>query len=67
MRKSEVEIGALYIAKISNRLVTIRIHNESMYGGWNAKNTVTGRWVRIKSAAKLRERVYPEGSENFSA
>lgn len=65
MRKSEVEIGGLYIAKISNKLTTVRIHNESMYGGWNAKNEATGRWIRIKSAAKLRGRAYPDGSANF--
>lgn len=57
MLKRQVVIGAVYTAKVSGKVVKVRIHNESMYGGWNAKNLATGRWIRIKSAAKLRERI----------
>jgi hypothetical protein len=57
MRKAQVKIGASYIAKVSNRLVTVRLDSVCGYGGWNATNLVTGRTVHIKSAAKLRSEV----------
>ena len=57
MRKHEVKIGGKYRAKISNKLTTVQITGESPYGGWSAKNLVTGRTIRIKSGAKLREEV----------
>jgi hypothetical protein len=57
MKKSEVRVGAYYLAKISGRLATVRIDSESPYGGWTATNTATGRKVRIKTAARLRRAV----------
>lgn len=57
MRKKDVEIGAVYTAKVSNKIVQVRIGKPSSLGGWNATNLSTGRSIRIKSAAKLRERV----------
>jgi hypothetical protein len=54
MLKKDVNIGSTYTAKISNRLVPVTLTAESPYGGWNGTNTVTGKAVRIKSAAKLR-------------
>jgi hypothetical protein len=58
MRKKEVEIGAVYTAKISGNVVKVRILGVSPYGsGWAAQNLSTGRSVHIKSARKLRERV----------
>jgi hypothetical protein len=56
MRKNEVEIGGVYAAKVSGRIVSIRIERESPYGGWNATNLATGRTVRVRSAARLRWR-----------
>jgi hypothetical protein len=57
MKKSEVQIGATYVAKVSGKLAHVRIVSESQYGGWNAVNTLTKREVRIKSAARLRRKV----------
>jgi hypothetical protein len=48
MKKRDVEIGGVYLAKISGRLTTVRIVSESVYGGWEAVNTATGRSVRIR-------------------
>lgn len=56
MRKNEVEIGGTYHAKVSGRVVVVRIDRESPYGGWEATNTATGRAVRIRTAARLRGR-----------
>ena len=57
MKKAEVEIRGVYVAKVSGRLVTVRLESESLYGGWDATNLATGRAVRIKSAARLRREV----------
>lgn len=54
MLKKDVSIGSTYTAKISNRLVPVTLNAEAPSGGWTATNTVTGKVVRIKSAAKLR-------------
>lgn len=57
MKKSDVEIGATYTAKISGTVVPVKILGVHNFGGWLARNTKTGRSVRIKSAQKLRSRV----------
>jgi hypothetical protein len=71
MKRSEIEGGKTYIAKVSGRLVSVRIERDRgtrqsgvLYGrsfgardihdGWDAINTVTGRAIHIKTAAKLR-------------
>lgn len=57
MKKSEVVIGAHYVAKVSGKLAVVRIVSESQYGGWDAINTETNRDVRIRGAARLRRRI----------
>lgn len=57
MKKNEVKIGGEYIAKVSGKLAKVRITGESPYGGWDAKNTATGRDVRVRTAARLRRPV----------
>ena len=54
MKKNEVKIGHLYVAKVSDKLVTVRIDSTHSGGGWNATNTATGKRIRIKSAQRLR-------------
>jgi hypothetical protein len=54
MKKSEVKIGGVYTAKVTNKIVQVRIEAESRYGGWDATNLETGKKVRIQSAARLR-------------
>jgi hypothetical protein len=54
MKKRDITIGETYLAKVSGKLVPVRITSESVHGGWNAVNTTTGREVRIRSAARLR-------------
>lgn len=54
MKKHEVEIGGVYVAKVSLQLVFVRIDSASPHGGWLATNLATGRTVRIRSAARLR-------------
>jgi len=54
MKKNEVKVGGVYVAKVSGMLVRVRINGPSPYGGWDATNTATGRRIRIKSAQRLR-------------
>ena len=57
MKKSEVSIGGVYAAKVSGKVVPVRITGESPYGGWDGVNTKTNRSVRIRGAARLRCRL----------
>jgi len=54
MKKNEVKVGGMYVAKVSDKLVTVRIDSAHSGGGWNATNTRTGKRIRIKSAQRLR-------------
>ena len=55
MKKNDVQIGGVYTAKVTNKLVQVRIDAVSRYGGWDATNLATNKKIRIKSPAKLRE------------
>ncbi len=57
MKKDEIKIGHTYSAKVSDRIVTVRIDSTNTHGGWNATNTATGKRIRIKSAQRLRRAV----------
>jgi hypothetical protein len=57
MKKNEIKIGHTYSAKVSDRIVTVRIDSTNSHGGWNATNTATGKRIRIKSAQRLRRAV----------
>lgn len=54
MKKSDVEVGKVYVVKVSGKLSPVRLDYESPYGGWVGTNLNTGRDVRVKTAARLR-------------
>ena len=54
MKKHEVKVGGEFIAKVSGKLVHVRIDRENPHGGWDASNVATKKAVRIKSAQRLR-------------
>src|SRR5688572_13321346 len=58
MKKDEVTIGGTYTAKVSDKVVPVRITAEKWAGdkhvGWAGVNVQTGKTVRIKSAQRLR-------------
>jgi hypothetical protein len=62
MKKNEVKLGGVYTAKVTNKLVQVRIDAESRYGGWDAVNLATGKSVRIKSPTRLRAAVGGDGA-----
>ena len=58
MKKDEVKVGQAYIAKVSDKLVQVKITAENPHGGWDAVSEATGKKVRIKSAQRLRGTVH---------
>ncbi|MEX0655308.1 MAG: HTH domain-containing protein [Phycisphaeraceae bacterium] len=54
MKQDDVKIGETYRAKVTDKVVPVRIDAEHPSGGWTAINQVTGKQVRIKSAQRLR-------------
>jgi hypothetical protein len=62
-QKNEVQIGGVYSAKVSDKLVEVRIDAENRHGGWDATNLATNKKVRIKSAQRLRAVVGGESAE----
>ena len=54
MKKSDVKVGGVYAAKVSDKIAPVRIDAVNPHGGWAATNEATGKKVRIKSAQRLR-------------
>jgi hypothetical protein len=54
MKAKDVCLNAYYYARVSGRVVKVRIEGESPYGGWDATNVETRRRIRIRSAQRLR-------------
>lgn len=67
MKKAEVEIGAVYIAKVSGKLARVQIIGITAYGGWYGLNLDTGRDVLIRGAQRLRRLVNPPQQERKGA
>lgn len=54
MKKEQVKIGGTYLAKVTDKVVPVRLDKENPQGGWDATNLATNKKVRIKSAQRLR-------------
>jgi hypothetical protein len=54
MKQQDVKVGGVYAAKITDKVVPVRIDAENANGGWDGTNLTTNKKVRIKSARKLR-------------
>ena len=54
MKKNEITLGGTYLAKVSDKVVPVRLDRENPRGGWDATNLTTKKQVRIKSAQRLR-------------
>ena len=63
MKKAQVEVGGIYLAKVSGVITLVRIDGEThSYGRvrrtwWKATNLKTKREITIRSAMRLRARV----------
>jgi hypothetical protein len=62
MKKDEIKIGGTYLAKVSDKVVPVRIDAENTHGGWDATNLLTDKKVRIKGAQRLRCPANRDGS-----
>jgi len=60
MNKADVVLKGVYVVKVSGRLVKVRVDRISVFGGWYGTNLATGREVRIRSAARLRQPYIPK-------
>jgi hypothetical protein len=54
MKAKDVNPHGTYVVKVSNKLTAVRLTGVNPYGGWNGENLETGRYVRVKTAARLR-------------
>ena len=59
MKTNEVKVGGTYTARVSDRLVSVRIDSAHSKQGWNATNTATGKRIHIKNAQRLRGHAKP--------
>jgi len=66
MKKNEVKVGGFYTAKVSDKLVTVRIDSTHSRSGWSATNTRTGKRIHIKSAQRLRSAAKSSASAEAS-
>lgn len=57
MRQADVKIGAVYNAKVSGKIVPVRVDSEWGSRGYYVTNLATGRELKFKTAAKLRAAV----------
>ena len=55
VKKADVILGKRYLAKVSGKIVTVVPYYRTVDRGWFATNCATGREIRIKTAARLRE------------
>jgi hypothetical protein len=67
MKKDQIKVGGTYLAKVSDKVVPVRIDAASTRGGWEATNLVTDKKVRIKSAQRLRCPANRDGSPQAKA
>ncbi len=67
MKKNEVKLGGTYLAKVTNKVVPVRIDAENVHGGWDATNMATKKKVCIKSAQHLRRPAATPGKRERKA
>ncbi len=54
MKKNEVKVGGVYLAKVTNKVVPVKITSENPSGGYHGLNLKTGKTIKLKSAQRLR-------------
>lgn len=60
MKKAEISVGGRYEAKVSGKLVTLRVTSvgENTRTGrtyWDCTNEATGGFIRVRGAARFRK------------
>lgn len=54
MKKQAVSVGQTYLAKVSGKMVTVRIDGPNPFGGWYATNLSSHHHITIRNAGRLR-------------
>jgi hypothetical protein len=54
MKKQGVELHKVYAAKVSGKVVPVRLDSTNPHGGWNCTNMVTRKPCRVATAQRLR-------------
>lgn len=54
MQKKNIVIGGKYLAKVSGKVVIVKVISEARLGGYNVINLTTGRTIRVRTGARLR-------------
>ena len=54
MKKQGVELHKVYAAKVSGKVVPVRLDSTNQHGGWNCTNMVTRKPCRVATAQRLR-------------
>ncbi len=63
MQKKDILIGGKYLAKVSGKVVIVKVISESRLGGYQVINLTTGRSIRVRTGARLRP-YEPESTGN---
>jgi hypothetical protein len=53
MLRSQIETGSTYLARVSGKVVPLKILRKLPTGGWRALNMLSGRKIRVKSGRRL--------------
>lgn len=74
MKKSEIRVGGVYLAKVSDKITRVRVDQIRECGGfdksrqmYDVTNLTTGRKTTFRSAAKFRSEVKQAGFEADAA
>jgi len=57
MRKREVKVGEVYLAKLDGKLVPVRVEHAGIWGGWEVRNLETDSLLWILHGSRLRAAV----------
>jgi hypothetical protein len=63
MQKKDIIVGGKYLAKVSGKIVVVKVISEATLGGYNVVNLTTGRTLRVRIGARLRP-YNPESTSN---
>ncbi len=65
MKKSEIEKGGIYIAKVSGKIVKVRVNEirQGVMTRYDCTNMATGRQITVRSAMRFRERSYRQAED----
>lgn len=65
IKKADVVVGAIYAVKVSGKISPVRI-DRAYTKGYDGTNLRTGRGVHLRSAQRLRRRIWPTTDGGFS-